>query len=88
MGNSMPKVPMQIYKGERNKTYIVLPLNKTWKENDYISEANKLLKVKSIELKAKDGYVLDGKDLYWHVKDMPDDLRGSKVTPVKVVYKK
>lgn len=88
MGNTLLTVTIQVFKGERNKTYLGLPINKEWKDGNYIAEANKLHKVKISELTIRNGYVLNGKDLYWSVKDMPDDLKGSTVTPIKVVYKK
>ena len=82
------RVDVQIFKGEKNKSYIVIPVDKDWIDCEYEIEGNKLLKVKCSDLVLKDGYVLEGKELYWKVKDMPDDLSGKTVTPVKVVYKK
>ena len=82
------RVDVQVFKGDRNKSYIVIPVDKDWIDCEYEIEGNKLLKAKCSDLVLTDGYVLNGKDLYWSVKDMPDDLSGKKVVPVKVVYKK
>lgn len=88
MAKQKLRVDVQIFKGEKNKTYVVLPIDKDWIECEYEIEGNKLLKAKCSDLVVANGYVLEGKDLYWSVKDMPDDLKGKTVTPVKVVYKK
>ena len=81
------RIDLKIFKNGK-KTYVVMPINKDWIDVEYEIEANKYLKKKCSDLELKDGYVLNGKSLYWSIKDMPNDLRGSKVTPVKVVYKK
>lgn len=88
MAKQKLRVDVQIFKGEKKKTYIVIPINKDWIECEYEMEGNKLLKKKSSDLVVANGYVLEGKDLYWSVKDMPDDLENKTVVPVKVVYKK
>ena len=90
MSKQKMKVDVQIFKGEKNKTFIVFPVftSSNWADADYKAEANKILKKKCSDLTLKDGYVLNKKDLYWSVKDMPDDLKDCKVKLVKVVYKK
>lgn len=76
----------KVFKDGR-KTYLVFEETRGH-EVEYKIVSNRRFKERSDNLIVANGYVLEGTDLYWSVKDMPDDLRGKTVTPVKVVYKK